>query len=81
MGSLSWALSWLSVGAVGLSPILGAWMVQLIIQAMRRGRHIKSRRTPTMTLMPANSAAALYRQARPTSVSAAGLGDGLCRYP
>jgi hypothetical protein len=41
---LLWALSWLSVGAVGLSPILAAWMVQLIAEAVRR-RRPRSRRT------------------------------------
>jgi hypothetical protein len=31
MGSLQWALSWLAVGAIGLTPMLVHWMAGLIV--------------------------------------------------
>ena len=38
MGSLRWALSWLTVGAVGLAPILVYWVAGLIGRAFRSKR-------------------------------------------
>jgi hypothetical protein len=42
MGSLRWALSWLVVVAVGLSPLLVYWVAGLISRAFRH----KSGRPP-----------------------------------
>jgi hypothetical protein len=38
MGSLQWALSWLAVGAVGLTPIMVYWVARMIGRAFRRKR-------------------------------------------